>query len=98
MGESNSDHPVIDMTVYERCTAGSRPSGQKIASLSTKDAVSHVSSSRGLCVSVSAASAAVATEEPKTQAKGAAELMQACGQHSRLTSSIPRLDVHTLRD
>ncbi|CAK0786814.1 3-oxoacyl-[acyl-carrier-protein] reductase, chloroplastic [Coccomyxa viridis] len=48
---------------------GSRPSGQKIASLSTKDAVSHVSSSRGLCVSVSAASAAVATEEPKTQAK-----------------------------
>ena len=98
MGESNSDHPVIDMTVYERCTAGSRPSSQKIASLSTKDAVSHVSSSRGLCVSVSAASAAVATEEPKTQAKGAAELMQACGQHSRLTSSIPRLDVHTLRD
>ena len=32
--------------------------------------MSRPSQSRGLCVSISAASAAVATEEPKTQAKG----------------------------
>ncbi len=49
---------------------GSRPAGQRMSNVGMKEAVVRTSQSRGLCVSVSAASAAVATEEPKTQAKG----------------------------
>ena len=42
----------------------------KAINIVTREVLCRPSQSRGLCVSVSAASAAVATEEPKTQAKG----------------------------
>ncbi len=61
----------IDMSETE-CSVPRQPpnrveESQKVV---TREAVGRPSQSRGLCVSVSAASAAVATEEPKTQAKG----------------------------
>lgn len=60
----------INMADGSVCTAGSRHAGQRIAKTNSKESLVRPIQSRGLCVSVSASSAAVATEEPETQAKG----------------------------